>query len=173
MDIIKKDYFLKKYYLKDNGKFPNSTLPVLLYKRVFHLPLIMAGWYIKKIFKKNNWTNAWRGGIYNYHHYHSNTHEVLGVYKGKTTVLLGGENGVKANIVRGDVLIIPAGVAHKNLKPNNDFKCVGAYPEGKKFDMNYGWKGERPQADENIKQVPLPLQDPILGLEGEMKNYWK
>jgi uncharacterized protein YjlB len=39
---------------------------------------------------------------------------------------------------KGDVLLIPAGVAHKNVGASIDFKCVGAYPGGKEFDINLG-----------------------------------
>ncbi len=174
MDIIKKDYFSKKYYLKGDAQFPNNeTRPIILYKRILNLPLILPGRSVKRLFKRNNWLNAWRGGIYNYHHYHSNTYEVLGVYKGKTTIQLGGDEGVSLIIGRGDVLIIPAGVAHKNLKSGNTIKCVGAYPNGKKFDMNYGLDEERPKADENILKTPLPSSDPVLGFISEVENYWK
>lgn len=164
---------IEKHYLKDDGIFPNNVLPVLLYKSVLELPLLLPSNYIKTIFAINNWSNAWTNGIFEYHHYHSTTHEVLGVYKGATTLQLGGDNGIKIKIEKGDVLIIPAGVAHKNLEKQNNIKCVGAYPGGKDYDINYGKMGERPQTDKNIKQVPIPSQDPIFGLQGGIKDYWK
>jgi len=63
---------------------------------------------------------------------------VLGVCKGEPLLQLGGENGISLFIQQGDVLIIPAGVAHKNLGKENDLICVGAYPDGRDYDMNYG-----------------------------------
>jgi uncharacterized protein YjlB len=164
---------IEKYYLKDDGIFPNSSLPVLVYRKILELPLLLPSGYIKKLFAQHNWHGAWKNGVFEYHHYHSITHEALGIYKGTTTLLLGGESGVQLKIEKGDVLIIPAGVAHKNLEKQNKIKCVGAYPDGKSYDMNYGKKGERPQTDKNIKQVPLPQQDPVFGLLGGLKNYWK
>lgn len=172
MNALKNNYIIEKYYLKDNGIFPNSSLPVILYKNVLQLGILPFS-TIRRLFRLNNWTNSWKNGIFNYHHYHSITHEVLGVYRGKTTLLLGGAEGVKIEIEKGDVLIIPAGVAHKNLESQDQIKCVGAYPQGKEYDMNYGRMEERPQTDRNIKKVPTPQKDPIFGLDGGIINYWK
>ncbi len=58
--------------------------------------------------EKNNWSNSWRNGIFNFHHYHSITHEVLGVHSGNAKVLLGGDRGILINAEKGDVIIIPA-----------------------------------------------------------------
>ena len=114
MKGIKKNYSSEQITLESTTKFPNSKLPVLLYRNVLELPPFFRALFIKKLFKSNGWSNSWKSGIYTYHHYHSNTHEVLGVYKGKTTLLLGGKKGVKIKISKGDVIIIPVGVAHKN-----------------------------------------------------------
>jgi uncharacterized protein YjlB len=38
--------------------------------------------------------------------------------------------------------------------------------------MNYGKPGERPQADENITRVPIPLTDPLQGKNGELTKRW-
>lgn len=172
MEIVQPNYGFEKYYLKDNGTFPNSELPVLLYNGILKLPVLMPGYHIIKLFQKNNWTNSWRDGIYTYNHYHSTTHEVLGFYKGQTTLLLGGEDGIRVNIAKGDVLVLPAGVAHKNLFTKNQIRCVGAYPEGRSYDINYGKPSERPKVDENIKSLPLPQCDPIFGFNGPLKLNW-
>jgi uncharacterized protein YjlB len=170
---VQKKYHCEHYYIKDNGTFPNNRyLPVIIYKAVFDLPFFRPAWYIKKVFAEHNWSNAWKDTIYDYNHYHSVTHEVLGVYKGETQVQLGGEKGVHILLEEGDVIIIPAGVAHKNLTPKKFFKCVGAYPSGKQYDMNYGKPEERPRTDNNILNVPLPEQDPVYGLKGELKKAW-
>jgi uncharacterized protein YjlB len=71
------------------------------------------------------------------------------------------------------VLIIPAGVAHKCLGGSKDFLCVGAYPEGRDYDIRHGSKDELPYALQNIEKVPLPDNDPVFGSEGPLKNYWK
>jgi uncharacterized protein YjlB len=163
-----------KYLLKDDGCFPNNDkLPVLIYRDALDLPAwaFHASVVIKNIFAENGWTNAWRDGIYDFNHYHSVTHEVLGVYKGEAEIQLGGPDGIITQLRKGDVILIPAGVAHKCLKQKN-FKCLGAYPGGAEYDMNYGKKSERHRTLRAIKQVPLPDKDPAYGNKGVMKEYW-
>ena len=128
---------------------------------------------MRKLFQQNNWSNNWKQGIFTYHHYHSTTHEVLGICKGETLLQLGGEEGITLFIQRGDVLIIPAGVAHMNLGKENDISCVGGYPEGRNYDMNYGKLGERPKANHNIARVPLPKTDPVFGKRRGVIRIWK
>ena len=174
MERVPQKIFVEySHILKDDGVFPNSELPVLIYKDVLDFPLFFDAVYITNLFEKNHWSSSWKGGMYTYHHYHSNTHEVIGVYKGKTTVLLGGEKGVTITVEKGDVLIIPAGVAHKNMGQENDVACVGAYPGGIKHDTCTGKPGERPLADTQIALVALPDRDPVLGLKGGTEKYWK
>lgn len=171
--LIIKAYLVVCHILKDDGVFPNNAdFPLIVYKGAMHLRPLDDISLIKEIFKTNNWTNSWDNGIFNYHHYHSLAHEVLGVFSGKAEIQLGGPHGVCVEIVRGDVLIIPAGVAHKCLRSNDDFKVVGAYPEGMEYDINYGKEGERPQADENIRRVPLPKTDPVYGEQGPLIANW-
>jgi uncharacterized protein YjlB len=155
------NYQAEKFLLKADARFPNSDFPVLLYRGVLDIPFLFPAAHVKNIFKKNNWSNAWDNGIFQYHHYHSTTHEVLGICKGKATLQLGGEKGIKITVEKGDVLIIPAGVAHRNLGKAEDVKCVGAYPNGMDYDMNYGKAGERPGTDKNIKKVAVPSTDPV------------
>jgi len=160
------------YKISDNGIFPNSALPVLLYKTPFHLSNDHSPVLMEKVFKENDWSNSWRNGIYTYNHYHSITHEVIGVYSGDCHILLGGHSGIQILLEKGDVLIIPAGVAHKNIGCSIDFKCIGAYPNGKDFDINLGKSGERPGTDKNIKKVPVPKKDPIYGKDGFLLLFW-
>lgn len=164
---------IEQYLLHDNGTFPNSVLPVLHYKGVLELPVVFPAKYVKNIFRKNNWTNNWRNGIYTFHHYHSVTHEVFGVCKGETQLQLGGEDGKIITIRKGDVIVIPAGVAHKNMGKEEDVICIGGYPDGKDFDMNYGKAGERPQTDKNIAALPVPDKDPVYGAGTGLTTIWK
>ena len=170
--INKKPKIIKKV-LKDDGTFPNSSLPAFIYKGALVLPKQHPEKIIEDIFKKNNWSNSWRNGIYDYHHYHSITHEVLGVFEGSTVVELGGAKGITQLVEKGDIIIIPAGVAHRNVTPESNFKCVGAYPGGMDYDIKKGEPGDRPGADRNIKKVPLPEKDPVYGHNGLLINNWK
>ncbi|MEO7802611.1 MAG: cupin domain-containing protein [Ginsengibacter sp.] len=160
-----------RFIVEDDGKFPNSDLFVLLYKKAFSSDWNTAD--IVKTFERNNWTNSWVNGIYDFHHYHSNTHEVIAVTQVSVTVLLGGSAGTEKQLSPGDVIIIPAGVAHKRQSSSDDFECTGAYPDGIQYDLKMGEAGERPFADENIKAVLLPDNDPVYGAEGPVALNWK
>ena len=160
--------------LPDDGTFPNNDkLPVLVYKKVIDIPAQNPAGAVERIFHDNGWGGSWRNGIYSYQHYHSTAHEVLGIFSGEVNVQLGGPKGITINGSAGDVIIIPAGVAHKNLGSSADFACVGAYPPGQSWDMNYGKPGERPRADQNIAKVPLPGNDPVFGKDGPLVDKWK
>jgi uncharacterized protein YjlB len=161
------------YLLKDDGVFPNNSgLPLVIYEGAFHFEKLPDPGRIESVFAKNNWRNSWRNGLYPFHHYHSTAHEVLGIYAGSVRVQFGGETGPVVVASVGDVVVIPAGVAHKNLWSSHDFRVVGAYPAGQTWDMNYGKKEERPASDENIRSVSLPLMDPVLGTEGPLVELW-
>lgn len=158
-----------------NGNFPNNgQYPLLIYKKVAqsipHFPK-----KIPSILAQNSWVNSWEDGIYDYHHYHSNTHEVLVVVSGQCNVQIGGNEGLIYRLSLGDVIVIPAGVAHKNVGCTIDFKCIGAYPSSdvQDYDMHYGLAKEHPQVDINIKAVGLPVSDPIFGKKGILFDYWK
>lgn len=157
---------------RDDGKIPNSKLPLLIYKNVFSEEKADAD-FIKAHFADRNWRNAWDNGIYDYHHYHSNTHEALGICGGFATLQLGGEQGEKVSVEAGDVIVIPAGVGHKRISASDDFGVVGAYPDGKDYDIKKGDAGDRPEADENIAKVPLPENDPVYGKMEGLLAIWK
>ena len=78
------------YYFKNDGVIPNNTLPLLVYKNVLKY---IASENFELVFKKNGWTNNWKDIILPYDHFHSNTHEVLGLAKGNARLRLGGKNG--------------------------------------------------------------------------------
>lgn len=157
--------------LRDDGTFPNSRFPALVYARVFSEQAALADRF-EALFEKHGWTGSWRNGLFQFHHYHSTAHEVLGVYSGHVRVRLGGAKGQLVTLKAGDVAIVPAGVAHKNEGQSADFRVVGAYPRGTSADMQYGKDGERPRTDENIASVPLPPADPVGGRQGALLRLW-
>ncbi|STX29765.1 Uncharacterized protein containing double-stranded beta helix domain [Legionella beliardensis] len=156
-----------------NDYFPNnSQYPLLIYNQVFKFSTPSPD-LIQKYLKQNGWINSWVDSIYDYHHYHSNTHEALIIIAGECSVQIGGDLGNIYNISKGDVIIFPAGVSHKNISSSKDFKCIGSYPNDVDYDVRYGRADEHPLVDINIKQVGLPEADPIFGIHGLMFNYWK
>jgi uncharacterized protein YjlB len=160
----------EKLMFADDGAFPNSRLPVLIYRGVLASPEAAT---FEHMFETNGWSSSWRNGLYSVHHYHSTAHEVLGLYGGRVTARLGGERGRSVTLTAGDVIVIPAGVAHKNDGASADFHVVGAYPVGTSPDMQYGKPGERPRTDHNVARVPLPAGDPVHGGRGAIALLWK
>ena len=170
----KEQHFIPDHYIiHGDNNFPNNDyLPVLIYQKAFNPQEKKLGDVIEKTFNQNNWTNSWRNGILEEHHYHSNTHEVLGVSAGHCKIQLGGPNGIVLDIEKGDVVILPAGIAHRNLGCSKDFEIVGGYPDGIEHDMRYGKPDDRPAVDDNIRNVALPETDPVYGYEGELITFW-
>ena len=157
---------------EDDGSIPNNDLPLLVYRDAFLERGKAGAEWLVRTFADHNWTNSWRNGVYPFHHYHSTSHEVMGVYSGEATLHLGGEKGKKLDIKAGDVIVIPAGVGHKNLGSKN-LGVVGAYPNGRDHDLLRGNPDDRPEAIKNIEAVPLPSQDPLLGKDGGLVDIWK
>ncbi len=154
---------------EDDGAIPNNPDRCLLLYRGVLEPGDAEP--VKQRFRDHQWGDAWVNGVFDWHHFHSTAHEVLGCIGGSAKVQFGGESGEAFTIRAGDVVVIPAGVGHCNLEASADFQVVGAYPEGQSADMN------RETADEairrNIREVPLPAQDPVVGGEGELLRIWK
>ena len=81
------------HMVNDDGQFPNCSiqnLPVLIYKSAFPSsgnPSELAN-KIKETFTKHGFPPQWRFGLYEYPHYHSTSHEILGVFKGSARVRL-------------------------------------------------------------------------------------
>lgn len=162
----------QQYSLSDDGTFPNSRLPLLVYRQPLGTPLDLAN-VLDKRFAEFEWTNSWQNGVYDYAHYHSTTHEVLGVYDGAALLQIGGPTlGADVKVMKGDVIVIPAGVAHKQLECSSDFGVVGAYPDGRKWDVLRGVPTELPAADDRIAALPLPAKDPLYGIDGPLVTLW-
>lgn len=156
----------------DDGTFPNSSLPLLFYEEA--LPRGAASpEQMEALFAANGWPPAWRASIFTYHHYHSTAHETLGVVLGSARLMLGGPEGREFDVEPGDVIVIPAGVAHRRLDSSSDFLVVGCYPPGQDWDLLRGQPGERPHADHNIARVPVPKTDPVGGEGGPLIRHWR
>lgn len=159
----------KFIYFTDDGTIPNHpSLAAAIYPGVFK----SNPEEIEKIFNGNGWTNSWTNGVFDYHHYHSNTHEVLGVRSGSATLLIGGEQGEEIEVQTGDVTVLPAGTGHKKISASADFQIVGAYPGGVSPNTKTGEAGERPYVLEDIQNASLPLTDPVYGNEGPLLKNW-
>jgi uncharacterized protein YjlB len=136
--------------------------PLLVYSQITTHP---NPEFLEELFARNRWPAAWRNGVFPFHHFHSNSHEVLGVYEGEVTVQFGGDAGVALTAAPGDVIILPAGTRHKKLSSRGALGIVGAYPEGSDPDMCRG-------SSNKMQDVPLPACDPVYGPGGLLFTYW-
>jgi uncharacterized protein YjlB len=126
--------------------------------------------------------------MYHEAHYHSTTHEGLGIFRGNARLRFGisdddnSDDAVILNVKVGDVVVIPAGVAHCALKESGGFCMVGSYPEvqliglklmkgAAQWDMCYGDSDVRAH-QEKIAKISIPENDPVEGKSGPLKEHW-
>ena len=102
-------------------------------------------------------------------HFHSTSHEVLCVAKGRAKLCFGHENNaerVETVVKEGDVMVVPAGVSHRLLDDmDGGFSMVGSYQRGYSWDMCYGKEGEEDKL-KNIRSLGWFDRDPIYGDQG-------
>ncbi|MCR0983464.1 cupin domain-containing protein [Roseomonas populi] len=142
-----------------DGGIPNSRLPLVVWRGALGAD---AG-AIARHFAGHGWSNAWTDGVFGYHHFHSNAHEVLGVSRGTARVRFGGPSGEVVELRAGDALVIPAGVGHCREWASDDFEVVGAYPGGADYDIRRGDPAEAAEVARRIAAVPLPAGNPVDG----------
>ncbi|KAL1747546.1 hypothetical protein HDZ31DRAFT_24633, partial [Schizophyllum fasciatum] len=83
---------------------------------------------IEHLVSQNGFEPSWRYGMFPFDHYHSNVHELLIPYEGNATLMLG--TTTKIYVQPGDVLLLPAGMAHRCIESSPDYSMVGSYPRG-------------------------------------------
>ena len=84
-------------------------------------------------------------------HYHSGTHEVLGIARGHARVRFGGRNGKIVALRAGDVVILPAGTGHQRVSASRDLLVVGAYTAADQYDECKGSPEEHARALQSIR----------------------
>jgi uncharacterized protein YjlB len=159
---------------EDDGIIPNNARwPFVFYRGAVALPddLDPAA-VMEELFRQNGWADSWRNGIYDYVHYHSRIHEVLGVARGKATVRFGGNKGRSMQLKAGDVAVLPAGTGHQCLGASSDLLVVGAYPPSGKYD-ECTTSEDHGRALKTIPKVGRPRKDPVYGAQGPLMSAWK
>ncbi|KAL4067402.1 hypothetical protein V8B97DRAFT_2024980 [Scleroderma yunnanense] len=97
------------------------------------------------------------------------SHLLLCIVSERAKLCFDGEENperVETAVEKGDVIIIPAGVAHRSLEDlEGNFLMVGSYPVRKNWDMCYGSADEEGYT-ENIKHLEWLKRDPIYEDDG-------
>lgn len=159
---------VQKISFDPSDQIPNNTaFPVIVYR---HIEQAQGSDAFEEMFSQNGWNGIWRNGVFDYHHYHSGAHEVLGVGRGEGTLQIGGPDGQVLEVKKGDCLILPAGTGHKRLRSSADFQVVGAYPRGQEADIQTSAPTAAMLA--KIKSLPKPDTDPVLGASGGLNDLW-
>jgi uncharacterized protein YjlB len=162
------------FHFADDGSVPNNPLPFLVYKSAVDLSGAKdPAAVFEKLFASNTWGDNWRNGIFDFVHYHSSIHEVLGIARGAAKVRFGGNGGEVLEVEAGDVAVLPAGTGHQKLSASSDLLVVGAYPPQGTYDLCRGGGAEHAKALVSIPQVPLPQTDPVFGANGPLVKLWK
>jgi len=161
---------------EDDGRVPNSRLPTIIYRSAIEPDENDPASAFERKFAQNDWRGSWRWSIFTFHHYHSTSHEVLGIAVGHATLRLGGRKGREFEVRAGDVIALPAGTGHKRVASSPGFLVVGAYPEGRERDLIKPYAASRSAHDAalaRIAAVPAPKFDPVQGREGAVARLWK
>lgn len=80
------------------------------------------------------------------------------IFSGSATLRFGGHRvGELVKVSQGDTIVIPAGVAHQNMKATKDFWVFGCYPvRAEKYDLLFCRKWEREIALPNLAKLGKP-----------------
>jgi uncharacterized protein YjlB len=149
---------------RDDGYIPNNPkFPLLLFRKALrfngkHDPAavieqVLSQWVGRRL----------ENGIYDFVHYHSDIHEVLGIARGSGTLRLGGNKGRTVKVSAGDLIVVPAGVGHECLRASQTFLVVGAYPPTGTYDECRGSYRERNRTIASIRNVRAPTRHPLFG----------
>ena len=154
---------LETWHAPPGEKIPNHPrFPVLIYRDVEAIDGAAAA---RALFAEHGWGGSWVNGVFDFHHFHSTSHEALAVVAGTATIELGGPQGRAFEVAAGDVLVLPAGTGHRRATARDGFTVVGAYPAGQEnYDLLRGDDpAEVEAARRRIEALPAPPEDPVGG----------
>lgn len=160
---------------RDDGLTPNNPhFPLIHYRGVVKLDgAFDAAAIFEVLFDSHGWRDGWRDGIYDFLHWHSAAHEVLGIARGHAVARFGGARGRNIALKVGDVIVQPAGTGHQRIKASRDLLVVGAYPAGSSYDELRSTKGAHDRALRSIAKTKAPRTDPVYGGKGPLKALWR
>jgi uncharacterized protein YjlB len=155
---------LETWHAPPGDRIPNNPrFPVVIYHGI-DAAAAGAG-SARRLFAEHRWGGSWVDGVFDFHHFHSTSHEALAVVAGEATLELGGPQGESFHVAAGDVLVLPAGTGHRRASARAGFTVVGAYPAGQEdYDL---LRGDDPAEVEGARQriaaLGPPPEDPVGG----------
>jgi uncharacterized protein YjlB len=155
---------LETWQAPPGDRIPNNPrFPVLLYRGVEAAAEGAAA--VRSQFAVHGWGGSWVDGVFDFHHFHSTSHEALAVLAGEATLELGGPQGRAFGVRAGDVIVLPAGTGHRRASARDGFTVLGAYPAGQEdYDL---LRGDDPTeveaARRRIAALGPPPEDPVGG----------
>src|SRR5918999_6425889 len=116
---------LETWHAPPGDQIPNNPRFAVLLYRGIDAAAEGAG-AVRALFAEHGWGGSWVDGVFDFHHFHSTSHEVLAVLAGSATLELGGPQGEAFDVSAGDVVVLPAGTGHRRADASRDFRVVGA-----------------------------------------------
>lgn len=162
---------VETFHLAPHSWVPNNPrLPVIVYRRALTPGDQDLAQAFSARFEANDWPTQWLDGVFDYHHFHSTAHEVLGVLTGTAELILGGPGGRVVRVQAGDALLLPAGTGHCLLSLAGGFRVAGGYPRGQQWDIRR--EALTPAELRAMQALPFPASDPIFGAKGPLIEHW-
>src|ERR687890_46305 len=111
---------LESWHAPGGDRIPNHPrFAVLLYRGVEGAGAGAEA--ARALFAEHGWRGSWVDGVFDFHHFHSTSHEVLAVVAGRATLELGGPQGRAFDVGAGDVVVLPAGTGHRRAATAGGF----------------------------------------------------
>jgi uncharacterized protein YjlB len=126
---------------------------------------------IDRLFESNGWSRSWRDTVYDFVHYHSQVHEVMGVAM-VTANRVRWEQGASSRRETWRRNILSAGSGHRLIEFSRNFLVVGAYPERCTYDKCTDSR-ERLNAVKRVARVAKPAKDLVYGQNGPLMQRWR
>jgi uncharacterized protein YjlB len=164
----------ESFLFADDGEIPNNPrLPLVLYRGAVGLEGLDPAANFERLFARHGWADGWRNGIFDFRHFHTGAHEVLGIASGRARVEFGGAKGREVELAAGDVAVLPAGCGHRRVSASRDLLVVGAYPKGGRYDHQRPGRIDLDVARAEIARTALPDRDPVYGENGPLTKLWQ
>ncbi|WWC61945.1 uncharacterized protein I303_104531 [Kwoniella dejecticola CBS 10117] len=145
------EFKIETYHIAPTDLIPNSGWPLIVYRQFYPFDELKISTKFYDLLLSNDWHPKW---IYQYgetqrSHYHPTAHEVMAVLSGSARIRFGAadlsqdplqsledpkyfeKGGITLDAQKGDVFLLPAGLAHKThyARPSAPFLLLT--PEGR------------------------------------------